>query len=678
MRCSEDIKSYFNKYDVKKVTDGAYELLENIGILVPDLQIREFLKTSGFKISGDRVLISRENSLCFLKEIKARYGTRGYAPTTKIPYIMKEDYNRKENPTGEKLTCSNVVGKQFNSIISSYSPYFSCHQTGRIKRFDTQELIRMTRFIEAYNYDACYISTVLGYPCDVPPELEGLIKLKIAAENCITGWCLEPTSIITAKYMFEMAEILDKPINRLLVYMVSPLCLAGDSLNIVLEFKKKLESVYVFSMPSLGVTTPLSTSMAYAMALTEVLGGSFLVHKLTGLPVDFEVNIFPTDFHTLNMSFGSPEKLILELMLAHLNKQLFGQPPEVSSTNIMTCAKIPGIQAAVEKSTMMMDGALNGAERFFGIGALGVDEIFDPLQPVIDVETMKHISRDIKGIVMDELPEDFLKTVRKGLDKGFLSSDLRLDNHDNYIWYLSLFERDTFQMNLKHSKTELIQTAREIVSRYWNEDIKYRLVMKKAEHWILFMPELYRNYRRMISMVEMTSKERILNAFAGRDTDQIVWAPIIDRYYTSSLKSKGSNAGVIETLRLIDADIIERHVPAGDFIYKKGNIKQFTHEKDGETHNCFETPMGNIHSISCWKWGSETITKYFIETKEDIKVLQYLEEHKEFILDFKHLLKQQEIIGDDGIATVSATSTPLANLFEFYMGLENVIYMLCD
>lgn len=178
-------------------------------------------------------------------------------------------------------------------------------------------------------------------------------------------------------------------------------------------------------------------------------------------------------------------------------------------------------------------------------------------------------------------------------------------------------------------------------------------------------------------MVQMTSKQRILNTFAHKETDRIPWAPLVDSYYTEYLKNIGMDMNVVQTLRCIGADIIERHIPACRVSYK-GNIKYYTRRKNGDMIYCFETPVGSIQKKTRYMGNTENIIKYYIENKEDVKILQYIEEHKEFLPDYDFLIKEQKLIGDDGIATVTANSTPLANLYEFYMGLEGFIYGLYD
>ena len=178
-------------------------------------------------------------------------------------------------------------------------------------------------------------------------------------------------------------------------------------------------------------------------------------------------------------------------------------------------------------------------------------------------------------------------------------------------------------------------------------------------------------------MKSMTSRERILSVFARQTPDRIPWAPVIDGYYTSYLEKLGKPMNVVETLRFIGADIIERHVPACQVKYHD-QVQFSTVRRGNETVYRFETPVGNIEKLTRWSGQTESIIKHYLETVEDIKTLQFIEEHKEYIPDYESFVREDQIIGDSGIATVSASSTPLANLYEFYMGLEGFVFGLYD
>jgi trimethylamine:corrinoid methyltransferase-like protein len=130
---------------------------------------------------------------------------------------------------------------------------------------------------------------------------------------------------------------------------------------------------------------------------------------------------------------------------------------------IHTWAKRAGVQAAVEKSTLMMAGALNGASYFDGLGTISLDEVFSPVQLVLDIEIMNHVSRVVAGMSVDAMPSDLCGMIAEGLDRGYIGSDLTLDHHDSYIWYPDLFDRSNLQSWLSRGEGDALDRAREIV-----------------------------------------------------------------------------------------------------------------------------------------------------------------------------------------------------------------------
>ncbi len=176
----------------------------------------------------------------------------------------------------------------------------------------------------------------------------------------------------------------------------------------------------------------------------------------------------------------------------------------------------------------------------------------------------------------------------------------------------------------------------------------------------------------------MTSKERILCALAREETDRFPWAPLIDGYYLSYLATLGYRADVADAVRMVGADIIERHVPACRFSHT-GPVTYHQEETgDGTVIARFETPVGILTQVSELIHGSETYRKFLIENLEDVSIMQYVEEHKQLAPSYEPVETAQARIGEDGIATVSASSTPLATLSEMHMGLERFVYMLYD
>jgi trimethylamine:corrinoid methyltransferase-like protein len=329
-----------------------------------------------------------------------------------------------------------------------------------ILRYTTASLTKMTRMVNRFCDGEGITPACPGYPSDLPPALETLARYKILIENCSSGVEEDPATYLSAKYMFDMAEVIGRKLDWLPVYMSSPLTFGGENVKTVMEFHKRLDGVSVSSMPSFGASTPLSISGAFATVLAENLGGAILINALTDIPARFGVQIFPFDFHSLNISFGSPEYFIYELLTNEFNARLRNGRFKASSANMHTWAKRPGAQASFEKGSLMTAGAMLGATNFSGLGALSLDEIFSPAQLLLDVEMMKHVGKMANGVDVDPMPADLIGIVGRGVRDGFLGSDLTLDHYKDYMWHSEYFDRGSLSKWRASGEKDAVSEAR--------------------------------------------------------------------------------------------------------------------------------------------------------------------------------------------------------------------------
>ncbi len=192
----------------------------------------------------------------------------------------------------------------------------------------------------------------------------------------------------------------------------------------------------------------------------------------------------------------------------------------------------------------------------------------------------------------------------------------------------------------------------------------------------------------------MTSRERLLAVLRHQEPDRIPWAPLIDGYFTNSLLEKNMKMNVVEALRYIGADIMERHVPTFTSLIhgiarftsgpvSQGNIKITIErgKKTGEVVRTFEMPTGSLRERFIFTKDSPFIpfpTEYKIKKREDLKVYKYLVENLEYEPYFNEFQKEADCIGEDGLATTSSPCTPLLHLLQIDMGLEKFYYYLSD
>jgi uroporphyrinogen-III decarboxylase len=194
----------------------------------------------------------------------------------------------------------------------------------------------------------------------------------------------------------------------------------------------------------------------------------------------------------------------------------------------------------------------------------------------------------------------------------------------------------------------------------------------------------------------MTGKERIEAVLAGKVPDRVPWVPLVARYYVMSLPAMGyaiedfaprnltKHKAVlydyclaeIQAARLSGGDIFYRHV-YGYSTYSD-DCKLTTHTSPGKTTRIWETPLGELSETIEVKHGSDYFTKNMIQNEQDLRAFLYLMESMQARPAYEDMPQFLDFIGDDGIATYSGPVTPIQDLLQFKMGVQNTFYAMYD
>ena len=434
---------FFTDSQINQIRDGALAILSEIGVKLGRSELVDTLAAKGFRTSGNFVRIEKETAL---KKIESQKGEGN--PPAKRPFS----------------TSISAYSHTYENIDGSFSP------------ITTESNAAMGRFV-ANTAKILFPNISVscpGHPENISPDLQFFRQVVNSFIWCEDFYPMEATSIKTAPYYFELCEIMGKPVSGVPIYVASPLNISGESLDIALKYSDRFNSVYVNSMPSYGANTPLNLVAAYAQTLAETVGGAIIYEDLTGVHASYGTNIFPFDFYDTSMPFGTPEKLLLEWtnmeVAARIGGGKYGGP---WSTDIHTNAPRCGIQACIEKSSLITAGALMGATTFYCSGTLAMDELFSPVQLLLDIEAISHAQKIANGMINDDFDGDLLAEVRYGLENGYISSDRTLDNMRDYVWRANFFTRKTFGAYTSKPFPIEIEKAKE----------KVRMIMNMPPAW---------------------------------------------------------------------------------------------------------------------------------------------------------------------------------------------------
>jgi trimethylamine:corrinoid methyltransferase-like protein len=405
---------FFTQSQIDEIREGAISILSEIGVkLRPELI--EKLKAKGFKTDASGAFI-------FIEKQMSR---------AKI-----ESQKNDSIPSTEK--------RRLTTYTSAYSHTYE-NLDGSFEKITTDSNIKMAQFMANLGKEHTNLGVgPPGHPQDVHPELQFFRQAVNGFVWCENFWPMEPTSLKAAPYYFELCEAMGKPVSGLPIYVASPLNISGESLDISLAFAHKLKDVSFNSMPSFGANTPLNMVAAYAQTVAETVGGAILFEELTGVKTYFSTNIFPFDFYDMSMAFGTPEKLLTEWTNMEVACRISGGEFKAAwHCDIHTMALRSGIQASVEKASLATAGAMRGASSFGCSGTISMDEVFSPVQLLLDLEMIDHVQKIVDGMPADDFDGNLLDEVREGLKNSYIMSDRSLDNMRDYVWQSKLFTRKT-------------------------------------------------------------------------------------------------------------------------------------------------------------------------------------------------------------------------------------------
>ncbi|MBS6196343.1 MAG: hypothetical protein KH828_12265 [Clostridiales bacterium] len=176
----------------------------------------------------------------------------------------------------------------------------------------------------------------------------------------------------------------------------------------------------------------------------------------------------------------------------------------------------------------------------------------------------------------------------------------------------------------------------------------------------------------------MTSRERLLNTFYKKEVDRFAWSPLIDDYFIRSLPEQSIHMDILEAMRYIGNDIMERHVAGPEACYDCVEIRVEESRENKSYRTWYETPVGKIFEERKYSGETSFITRPLIESVEDMKIYEYVVQNMSFKENIAKFVERDRLIGDDGMATPSGMLTPIQQLLQHLAGVENTVFLMYD
>jgi trimethylamine--corrinoid protein Co-methyltransferase len=247
-------------------------------------------------------------------------------------------------------------------------------------------------------------------------------------------------------YLYDMycikAEYTGKSLQdefRGIVFFISPLKFSRCEAEQFYFFYEKGLRVGITNMITLGGSGPVTLAGSVALNLAENIAIGVINRALFHDDSwTLSSMIAPLDMRTLIQPYGRPEMLLTNLAAIQLARHY--QVPFWVHTGLSD-AKIPSPEAGIQKILTALPCALAGWGRIEP-GLLSIDEIYSPIQMIIDNEMAGAVRRILKGFDVNDETLATQLIEQKGPGGLFTDTEHTVKYFRGEIWEPSIWSRE--------------------------------------------------------------------------------------------------------------------------------------------------------------------------------------------------------------------------------------------
>jgi len=433
---------------VEQLSEKTLRLLTEVGMVVENEELTQDCIRKGCQAGADHRLKIPveliEEMVVFQKRTQEQY-ERDHD----LVYTCGPDWAHYLMWTGGQGAFRERYAERFLMQAFDCGPttYYD-HAGGQIRPVDAEVFDTMMKFAEA-TPEIGYTS--MWYRQDLPPKIERLASLRRSMDLTTKFTGIEAIYPEVVKYLKEASEILtgDPKSSAFLAgseCITAPLILEKRSAEDMLERKKRgVNRYHMASMPTLGVSTPVTSAGAIVMGAAEVLGGMALAwcldpeSDISGRMICLVADMRNGNSTTFGPSYtqfnNAVRQLFSERWGGHCMVEVFFSPT----------ARKPGLQAMFENSyatSCRRRWDRNADIPYGGMGTLHNGGLGSPTQFMLDMEIRKAEWLYGRELSVDEETLDFDEILRITRERGnFLDSDHTM-RHFRELWISKCFRSD--------------------------------------------------------------------------------------------------------------------------------------------------------------------------------------------------------------------------------------------
>ena len=388
----------------------------------------KLLETSGVQIENDHMLERFQEA-----------GAKVDQSTQRVTFSVKmvEDHINEI----EKVDWSEIPVR-FSSVAEIYEGYYLDPHDNSLQPWNLDRLLNIVKLKQKLpGIDAVYMlgCPLKETPVNQQPLYEKLLCWKYGIRGGQSIWDLSFCPQIYEMYSV-FADAQHKPLAEVFegtVYLISPLRLGYLEADHFMYFYKKGLQVRVGINGVLGAGLPVTPAGGLAVQLAESFFISLLERIFFGQKrLTLGASISVLDMMSAAQQYGRPEKSMTNIAMAQVAKWL--KLPAGGHCGLSD-AKVPSVEAGVQKTMSALFTAMTTGNGYIAAGLLSSDEIFSPIQMILDHESMRYLNFITNGFAINEDTLAMESILEEGPGASFLGTDHTAANFREALWQTSIW-----------------------------------------------------------------------------------------------------------------------------------------------------------------------------------------------------------------------------------------------
>ncbi|UCD36782.1 MAG: trimethylamine methyltransferase family protein [Fidelibacterota bacterium] len=449
--------SLMSSEEVKLIHESALRILDEVGMEIQNEHLLGDLADFGLKVDFNT--------------------ERAYFPTTIVERFLSD---------AEKYDWASMKPRVGGSA-GVYQGRYHDPNSGKLVPWNEESLsfyFAMTRHL-SHVHGAGMLGCQIPVPGSLEPLYERYYCWKYGAGE---GGSIHLDAI--CPYLLELyhvaAEHRGVPLGQVFrgtVYLQPPLKLGRHEAYQVDYFRERGLRVGIGDMYAMGATAPVTFAGAITLNLAEQIALRILDWALFGnMSLHLGSAISMLDMRTTIYPYGRPEMAINNLMMAQLARH-YGA--SFSGHAGLTDAKLPSVEAGAQKALTAIPTLLAGGSVGIDAGLLSIDQVFSPIQMVLDNEFLSALSHFTREFQITEDTIGLETIIGSGPGGHYLDKQHTVDYFRNEHWEPNIWSREMLEPWIVDGSHLDVDKAREIVMEVQQKGVEFAGMAKTMEKEVL-------------------------------------------------------------------------------------------------------------------------------------------------------------------------------------------------